>query len=230
MWTGPKPTAICNPAPCDIANSDQQAGKCRCLDGYDGKIEWFADRAVGLCLPAVCDVQHSNQAAGRACACKDGYTGTITWSGKKPQGVCVPAPCDIANSTKEAGPLCKCADGFTGAITWDKDVPSGKCKPCTVPGREMRLTLDAFTCFEGTQCADYLDGAGVTDSEEDAHAACNADDACTGYDFSNGKGRLCKMAEDAYPGMVKDDTYKLCCKHDPTVMRFDSGQTWGKLG
>ncbi|CAK9069097.1 unnamed protein product [Durusdinium trenchii] len=120
----------CEPAPCDIENSNHESGQaCRCRAGYYGAITWNGSMPDGRCKPAPCYIPNSNQESGLSCRCMDGYEGKISWSDDQPSGTCVATPCQVPNSDFAAGPGCRCLPGFYGQITWQGNTVEGECLP-----------------------------------------------------------------------------------------------------
>eukprot|EP00435_Cladocopium_sp_Y103_P036063 s1965_g9.t1 len=102
----------CLPAPCNILGSNHEPGKrCKCADGYQGKITWEGAVAKGNCYPAVCLVAGST-GHGLNCSCADGYSGWISWSGSDASGPCREVPCEVPNSDFAGGPYCSCLPGM----------------------------------------------------------------------------------------------------------------------
>ncbi|CAE7217059.1 GALNT12, partial [Symbiodinium necroappetens] len=112
------PTA-CQPAPCDIDNSNKAKGwDCKCKPEYSGSIYWEGATPKGTCTVAPCEVDNSDKQPGPQCRCEDGYYGNITWRNSSAEGPCLPAPCKalIPNSTGR-GTDCKCKSGYAGQIS-----------------------------------------------------------------------------------------------------------------
>ena len=139
------PTA-CQPAPCDIDNSNKAKGwACKCKPEYSGSIYWEGATPKGTCTVAPCEVDNSDKQPGPQCRCLDGYYGNITWRNSSAEGPCLPAPCKalIPNSTGR-GTDCKCKSGYAGQISWHGSQPAGSCEPapCSVLNSNRKPGLD----------------------------------------------------------------------------------------
>lgn len=141
----------CKPAPCNIANSNQQPGdQCTCKDGFVDNIFWQRDVPLGVCTPAPCNLDHSNKLSGTSCKCADGYIGNIFWNGTTASHNCTAAPCNLTNSNQQPGPACQCGEGYFGKITWKEDIPFDGCKPfpCKVSNSNGRPGLECSCAAE----------------------------------------------------------------------------------
>ncbi|CAE7695748.1 N [Symbiodinium sp. CCMP2456] len=180
-WDQLNLSTACEPAPCNINNSNKAKGwDCACLPQYVGSISWKGSTPKGTCSVAPCEVENSNRQAGPQCKCMDGYRGQVTWSNSSAEGQCLPAACEdrVPNSTGR-GLDCKCQSGFAGQIRWNGSRPRGSCDPvpCKILNSNRRAgpgcaCLDAFigsifwtgahaegTC-EPASCEDILHSTG----------------------------------------------------------------------
>eukprot|EP00435_Cladocopium_sp_Y103_P020338 s2119_g4.t5 len=150
-------TADCEPAPCNVENSNQVPGlSCQCLDGFTGSITWSEDAAAGSCEPSPCRIENSNKQDGLECRCLDGYNGKITWEGPVPSGTCTAVPCKVPHSDFAAGPDCQCLPGFYGQISWMGTQPEGECLPLPLCSENVVHTtwLNAdVKDFDDKECA-----------------------------------------------------------------------------
>ncbi|CAK8990560.1 Neurogenic locus notch homolog protein 1 (Notch 1) [Cleaved into: Notch 1 extracellular truncation (NEXT) [Durusdinium trenchii] len=183
----------CHPIPCDIQNSNKEAGpNCSCRHGFSGSIVWNGSAPTGSCEIAACNISNSNMKPGPECKCKDGFTGTIHWHGAEAYGSCTAIPCLGNNVNHQDGPDCGCADGFNGTVLIEEVL------------REDGEVLNSFGFYKKAWRMDY-----------EYHGVCRP--ALCNIEHSNQVAGLGCHCQDGYNGKItwKGNTSQGLCKPAP---------------
>ncbi|CAK8989926.1 Neurogenic locus notch homolog protein 1 (Notch 1) [Cleaved into: Notch 1 extracellular truncation (NEXT) [Durusdinium trenchii] len=183
----------CHPIPCDIQNSNKEAGpNCSCRHGFSGSIVWNGSAPTGSCEIAACNISNSNMKPGPECKCKDGFTGTIHWHGAEAYGSCTAIPCLGSNVNHQDGPDCGCADGFNGTVLIEEVL------------REDGEVLNSFGFYKKAWRMDY-----------EYHGVCRP--ALCNIEHSNQVAGLGCHCQDGYNGKItwKGNTSQGLCKPAP---------------